>query len=364
MLKQLGEMIEACRRVNIQNPVYITVQWDELTAREHPEWRVVRAQHGSFQSVGKSGGDADLNQLDPQWHPVSVIHSDLVDRIIAQATEVIERYDPEGLFMDILLPWQDVSPLNLSRMEACGLDPEKEADRLQNDREVILAYYERFWDAIREISPKIRIFHNSGHIYKGDRIRYEQFTHLELESLPTGGWGYDHFPMSARYASQLGKEFLGMTGKFHTMWGEFGGYKTAVALEYECAQMVALGARCSIGDQLHPCGKLDKPTYERIAPAYGRVQQLEPYLSEARPVASIGIISAEAHHRSRDYEPVDIGAGRILLESQQMFDLLDWESSLENYEVLLLPDCLKLSIDQADRIKEYIVFNLLFFQNP
>ena len=29
-------------------------------------------------------------------------------------------------------------------------------------------------------------------------------THLELESLPTGGWGYDHFPLSARYAQTLG----------------------------------------------------------------------------------------------------------------------------------------------------------------
>jgi len=350
----LGEMIQACRAENIQTPVYITVQWDELTAREHPEWRVIRAQHGSFQALGRSGGDADLNQFDPQWHPLSVIHEAFVERLIAQSKEVVERYDPNGLFLDILLPWQDVSQKNLDRMWAKGLNPESEKDRLQNDREVIVEYYAKFGEAMRAFSPQTRIFHNSGHIFKGERERWEYFSHLELESLPTGGWGYDHFPMSARYATQLGKEFLGMTGKFHTMWGEFGGYKTPIALEYECAQMVAMGARCSIGDQLHPNGKIDPATYEIIRPAYERVRQLEPYLTDAQPVAQIGILSGEAHHQSRDYESADVGAGRVLLETQQMFELLDWQSDLESYALLILPDTIRLQPDQAKRLEAYL----------
>ena len=52
-------------------------------------------------------------------------------------------------------------------------------------------------------------------IIKGRRDLATANTHLELESLPTGGWGYDHFPLSARYVQGLGMEFLGMTGKFH-----------------------------------------------------------------------------------------------------------------------------------------------------
>jgi hypothetical protein len=43
-----------------------------------------------------------------------------------------------------------------------------------------------------------------------------------------------------------------MTGKFHTTWGEFGGFKRPNALRYECAAMLAFGSKCSIGDQLHP----------------------------------------------------------------------------------------------------------------
>jgi hypothetical protein len=53
-----------------------------------------------------------------------------------------------------------------------------------------------------------------------------------------------------------------MTGKFHQTWGEFGGFKRPEALRYECAAMLAFGARCSIGDQLHPSGEMNPDTYE------------------------------------------------------------------------------------------------------
>jgi hypothetical protein len=351
----LGEMITACRAANIQTPVYITVQWDELTAREHPEWRAVRAQHAAFQAMGKSGGDADLNMLDAQWHPLSLVHEELVNRIIAQSIEVVERYDPEGLFMDILLPWQDVGVKSLERMARRGLDPESETDRLRNDREVIQEYYERFWDALRPVKQDLRIFHNSGHIAKGDRTRWPFFTHLELESLPTGGWGYDHFPISAKYASTLGMEFLGMTGKFHTMWGEFGGYKRPVALDYECAQMVAMGARCSVGDQLHPSGRIDLPTYEIIGEAYRRVEALEPFLDGSTPVAEIALLSPESLGRSGDRDILEEkGAARMLLELQQMFDVVDTEADFSAYRLLVLPDCVTLEGTLLERVNAFL----------
>lgn len=351
----LGEMITACRRANIQTPVYITVQWDELTARKHPEWRVVRAEHTPYKAEGHSGGDADLNILDPQWHPLSLVNPGLVEQIIAQSIEVVERYDPEGLFMDILLPWQDVSIPSLARMDQRGLDPESRQDRLRNDREVIQEYYEKFWEALKAVRKDLRIFHNSGHIPKGDRSRWPFFTHLELESLPTGGWGYDHFPISARYASTLGLPFLGMTGKFHTSWGEFGGYKTALALDYECAQMAAMGARCSIGDQLHPSGKIDLPTYERIGHAYARIEKLEPFLVDSTPLSEIALLSPEALGRSGDRDILEEkGAARMLLELQCQFDVIDTESDLSSYCLLVLPDSITLEGSLLETINAFL----------
>jgi hypothetical protein len=66
----LPEMIEACRSADIHVPVYFTVQWDELSAREHPEWRVVKAENENFQSADKES--SDLGQLRAGWHTLCV----------------------------------------------------------------------------------------------------------------------------------------------------------------------------------------------------------------------------------------------------------------------------------------------------
>ena len=115
--------------------------------------------------------------------------------------------------------------------------------------------------------PKRPLFFNFGHVRRGRRDILKYFTHLEIKSLPTAFWGYEHFPVSARYVETLGIEFLGMTGKFHHLWGEVGGYKRPEALLYECGAMLAQGATCSIGDHLHPTGALDRSTYRTDRPA-------------------------------------------------------------------------------------------------
>ncbi|MCG8480001.1 MAG: hypothetical protein MI724_12960, partial [Spirochaetales bacterium] len=61
----LGEMVAACRGNDINVPIYLTVQWDELTARTRPEWRVVAAANEAVtpDPEDRSAG----NQLTATW---------------------------------------------------------------------------------------------------------------------------------------------------------------------------------------------------------------------------------------------------------------------------------------------------------
>lgn len=353
----LGEMIAACHAADIATPIYLTAQWDELTAREHPEWRVMQAENRAANYPGTE--PSAMNQLTPTWHTLCLNHQGYADYLIALAQEVAVRYAPPALFMDIFGSWECTCNACLESMRTAGRDPSDPADRRSNDRDVLMRFFKRFSSTLNREFPDLRIFFNSGHIPKGQRERYSYYGHLELESLPTGGWGYDHFPATARYADGLGLPFLGMTGRFHTHWGEFGGYKRPEALIFECCQMVALGARCSVGDQLHPRGGIERATYRLIQPAYQRVKALEPFARDAVYQCDVAVISVESQtatlggHLGHRADPSDTAAARMLLEMQIPFDVVETDANLGAYRLVILPDDIRLDAALAKRLADF-----------
>lgn len=352
----LGDMINSCKEAGIEAPVYITVQFDEKIAREHPGWRVMSFDNSS--AHWPHSEPSASSQLTATWHTVCISNQGYIDFLIAQGLELVDMYDIDGIFLDILGSFQCVCPNCIKHMEENILDPRSEKDRKINDRMIMLTFFDQFTKKLKERKPSLNIFFNSGNIFRGDRERYTYYSHLEIESLPTGGWGYDHFPISARYADAIGYDFLGMTGKFHTHWGEFGGYKTSDAIEYECANMISLGAKCSIGDQLHPNGKMDEATYESIAKGYARVEALEPYITHSTYLSDVAVLSDEAinfHYDGFTHESQsDAGVVRMLLELKVQFDVIDFESDFSAYKILILPDSVTCGEDLAKKVEEFV----------
>jgi hypothetical protein len=349
----LGDMVTALNAADIESPIYISVQWDERNARLHPEWRVLSASNTFYHALPKDPSSA--RQLSPAWHTLCLNHEAYRKELLEQAREVLKRYDTPGLFFDIILTPDCVCPSCLGTMAEMGLDPEKPADRLRNDEWVNERFRREMSAALRAEFPGVRIFYNCGHIHKQGPRRFDAYTHLEIESLPTGGWGYDHFPSSARYAAFLGLEYMSHTGKFHTSWGEFGGFKHHQALEYETAQMVALGAKCLVGDQLHPNGAINVDTYASIAPAYARIEKLEPYLDGARQISEIAVMSTEYFHPDGGRNSFsDDGAVQMLLELKRPFDVVDRTARFADYRLLILPDSIPVDGDLEQRLTEYV----------
>jgi Beta-galactosidase trimerisation domain len=162
-----------------------------------------------------------------------------------------------------------------------------------------------------------------------------------------------------RLRRTIGKPYLGMTGKFRTMLGEFGGYKHPNALSYECALMIAFGAGCRVGDQLHPTGEIDSSTYAIIGRALEEVEAAQPWLIGAEPVVEIALFSASSlltPGRTDDdarKTPADYGAVRILLETHFLFDVVDRFSDLSKYKVLILPDVVRLDPEMAAQVESF-----------
>ena len=350
----LGEMVSACRAADIETPIYITVQWDEYLARTRPEWRVMGATNGV--QVPNPKDQSAGGQLSATWHSLCLSNDGLFEYARDTALEVAERYAPPGLFFDIVTGFDCVCANCLARMTEMGLDPESAADRATKDQALAASFRERMSAAVWHRHPKMRAFYNAGHIPKRDAQNFTPYSHFEIESLPTGGWGYDHFPTSARFARALGFDTLGQTGKFHTLWGEFGGYKSSDALLYECAQMAALGTKCLIGDQLHPSGVMNADTYARIAPAYSHIAALEPYLDGADQLSEVAILPVEhvGPGASARSTMADDGAAQMLLELHIPFDIVTAEADLAQYKLLILPDEVPVSGALSDKLANYM----------
>ena len=220
-----------------------------------------------------------------------------------------------------------------------------------------ISKYPQFTSRINCINADCTIFYNGGHIGPATRASARAYTHFELESLPSGGWGYLHFPVALRYARTLCPECLGMTGKFHTSWGDFHSFKNPKALEFECFNMLALAAKCSIGDQLHPTGRICPTTYELIGDVYAQVELKEPWCRRAVPLADIGVLTPEAFTGSSDHTalpPAIFGVAMMLQEAAHQFDIIDDGGDLQDYKLIILPDTVPCDEPLAERIEAYL----------
>ena len=345
----LGAQIQAAHEIDVKTPIYLSAGLDEKMAHRHPEWLVRNLDESTTWAK---------DFTEPGYHKMCM-SSPYLDYLVKQIEEVCNNYDADGIFLDIAGVQPCYCQNCIAEREELGLNPYDENDVLKHAEMVYKRYAEKTRAAVDKYKPNLPLFHNGGHIRQGRRDLVNYNTHLELESLPTGGWGYDHFPFSARYCQGLGVDYLGMTGKFHGSWGEFGGFKHPNALRFEVALAAANGAKCSVGDQLSPSGEMDMVTYDLIGSAYSELEEKEEWLDNVESVADIVIISPEAYvgdlSTGQMTKVDDSGSGvcRIMLEGKYLFDVIDFESDLSKYKVIILPDVIRTDIDFAKRLREF-----------
>ena len=348
----LLEQIEACHKRGICVPVYTTVRWDELVIREHPEW-LCRDEHGNPVDKG--------NVPEPHFYYDICLNSgyrEFFKEHLRDIIEVVGRENLDGIFMDIMSQTECCCKDCRRLMLEEGLNPGLRADRVYFAELTLNRFRSEISALIRESAPDTTIFYNDPGVDLVMKRSVDTYSHLELESLPGGDWGYDHFPIMARYAGHFGKEMIGMTGKFHTSWGDFHSLKNKAALEFECFHMLAMGAGCSVGDQLHPWGRLSEATYDLIGSVYESVEQKEQYCRGACPEAEIAVLTPHVFLNpildGRELPKSLIGAVHMLQELAYQFTLIDPEECFEAYPLLLLPDDIPYSEELERKLTAYV----------
>ncbi|SCI79812.1 Uncharacterized protein conserved in bacteria [uncultured Clostridium sp.] len=342
----LKDQIEVCHEKGIRVPIYLPVEWDEYTAKEHPEWVIIDANGAPVQKVFDAG-----------FYNAICVNTPYFDFLKEQIKEIIDEFSPvDGLFIDILNIKDCCCKYCISEMRSKGINAEDRAERIKFAQFKLDRFKKEMTEFIRKYDSDCDIFYNVDHIGTKHRKAIDTFTHLEIESLPSGKWGYMHYPVTIRYAKELGLECIGMTGKFHTAWGDFHSIKNKEALEFECFNMLATNAGCSIGDQLHPRGRLCKNSYDLIGSVYSEVERKEQWCIGAEAVTDIAVMATE------EYLPYDkklvmddlVGATRMLQELGQQFSIIDSLSDFSKYKLIIMPDNIVVNSELKAKLDKYI----------
>ena len=341
-----GAMVEAAHEIGVAAPIYITAGWCALDSAQHPEWRMIQKDGTPLDMHVDANASPDDPRPDCSWWDLCMT-GDYAQHIYDLTQEVVDRYPVvDGLFYDIV--FRDRAcycPNCIKGMKELGMDPENEADAEAYYRMKHLEFMKKCSDILHEKHPEATIFFNGGaDIYRPEY--HTSHSHIEMEDLPTAWGGYNKMPPRASFMSRYDMEYLGMTGKFHTTWGEFGGYKNPDALKYEVLLMAMYGAKCSIGDQMPPHGVMDMETYKLIGHAYRALEKVEPWVYPAQATSDLGVYLCGR-------KVVDEGLHAMLLESHIDFEIAMPGDDLSRFNALILPDGVELTDEEAARIQAF-----------
>lgn len=354
----LGQQLEACKAVGIRTTIYFAVGWSANDAEAHPDW-CARNADGSFLMNGldeRSGDRLHPEGMQPLPHfywKFLCLNTPYHQLICEQVAELCENYSVDGFWFDIY------QVQRLCHCDACmksllqqGYDT-RNGDSIHEafHADVMHAHCAELKRIIQTRLPEATVFFNGTTAMSGGaNFRHQMYTHntiQDLEDLPTTWGGYDKLPLQSKFFLRAGYPITAMSGKFHTDWGEFGGFKHPDAMKYEAASMVACGARCNFGDQLHPNGQLDTSTYEAIGTAFEYVEQIEAYGIGGQPVSRLGL------WRSFD-EACDEGVSKLLLEEQVDFDIANFSEDFSEYSTLILPSRASLLEEDVLKVEAFV----------
>ncbi|MEA4888453.1 MAG: alpha-amylase family protein [Clostridiaceae bacterium] len=350
----LERQIAACHKQNIRVPIYTTVQWDYHASTKHPEW-VCLNRDGSLVYYCREGA-GDLYK--PGFYRTLCVNTGYRDYLKAQIADVFTCVAPEnvdGIFLDIVSVVDCSCQHCVVGMLKNGYDPENRTQRLLYAKGMMDEFKRDMTRFIHVLEPGASVFYNCGHINPSAVDAQDAYTHWELESLPSGDWGYSHFVNTIRYARTTGFDCLAHTGKFHTSWGDFHSFKNKEALQYECMRMLAYNSKCLIGDQLEPDGMISQPVYDLIGSVYQEVAEKEPWCIGAKALCDIALFTQEGLNVGTcGCVPDEInGACTMLDELGLQFDIVDRRTDWHKYRLLILPDTIVCDDELAARIDAY-----------
>ncbi len=365
----LGAQVAALRKRKIQVLAYYMLTWNPELADRHPEWLVVH-EPGAKSKEASEEQKAFMNILKPDGTKPAEPPGEekgyrpyLWQFCIAQEAflkgeldlieELVSKYELDGVWLDGGSSPPCYCPECVRQLQAKGLDPFNAGVQYTHKWELCLSFLERIRQVVKKARPGCLVCPQNQGTFYGLAKRTPLFDYSSQEALFTDAqhYGYHYWPAVIRYARGFGRPFHGCTVIFKDFWADFGGLKSPAQMHTEVAAFVAQGARCDIGDQVPPDGRLDPAVYHVIGQAYQHIERIEPYLEEAVPVTEAALLASG----DAPCNEVNYGWVKLLNESRVQFDIVERETKWEDrYALVVLPENLWVDQALASRLQAFV----------
>ncbi len=258
--------------------------------------------------------------------------------------EIVSNYDVDGVFLDCMQTEPCYCPICTKEMQERGVDMDVDSQLRDYQQSVITRVAENIVKVVAKTGKNIRTFFN------GVPWREDLFSHVELECLPTGGWGYDYFRSCAPYFRNRSDELIYMSARFQFSWGDFGGLRTPAALEFDMIDAMMYGYAISFGDHMHPVDGMEDEVIERIGKVFEKKMQYEPFDEDAKPVVEVGVLI----DRKDSLAPIHIkGLAKMLCELKLPYNIYDTELDFSAAKLLIIPKAVELNDSVKAKLLEF-----------
>ena len=363
----VGELVPVLRRHGIEFTAYYCFEYDSYAASAHPEWSTIN-RDGVPLVCGMP-----TNSSNARWG-MPCYETDYRAYVLGQLKEIVERFHPDSLFIDIFGKSMCYCETCLKRFkERFGYDaPRTDAELMAHNEDLVEFLDESAARMLEDVKKAVKSIDPALALTVNFAAHYPKHIRDGLDYMYTEPWAGNW--LSGAYArdSSGGKPVQLGPGNVSRVYN----YENENLYRLATAEIAAQGCHVFLySEALRTDGSLEMEEARRIGAAYREVERFQPYLQNRSVCAEIGIVQSDLADALRVDSPMPMRSisraltsglhRQAILGAMQMCDYakLPWRiipdaelcaDALRGLKLLILPNVFHIGEGAAELLRGFV----------
>ncbi len=345
-LDMLGNVVDACHKRGIKVIAYYHTFNSRKLEEFHPEWR------------------GENSEKEPRG--LCMKTPLLEEHILPQIREIVRNYDIDGIFFDgtnIRICYCDDCRRGFQTDTGFDIPLSKDdthwLDHVKWLNEESTELRQKIMDAVHGERPEVLVSFNWSYTPRQPEILPDDLGYLMCDIFPDDQLFSGSY--LGKYWATLGISFDIMNSAFLRWWGDWG-CKPAVAMQQECATIIANGGKTWLGYMMPAQFGVEPAVMQELGKTMKFIKEREEYCRNSEPVPYIAVLhSTHSLYTKEPTQRLDettlYSVHKMLLQGGYHYNILNEKTLLENlheYKVVILPDQRYIGGELAQALEKFV----------